>query len=118
MVLQPELAASGCSIWDYDDLGYNQLVVEEALVKSRYAVVLLTASYLRDRMKEFTTTMAVLQAVHTHTPRFVPVLRELCHLPLWIQAFGSLDMTPRKTMEFRYMMGRLITRLKKQPHER
>lgn len=117
-VFQPELEASGCSIWDYDDLGYNQLVVEEALVKSRYVVVLLTASYLRDRFKEFTTTMAVLQAVNTRTPRFVPILRELCNLPLWIQAFGSLDMTSRKTMELRHMMSRLITRLKKQPHER
>lgn len=117
-VFQPELEASGCSIWDYDDLGYNQLVIEEALVKSRYTVVLLTASYLRDRFKDFATTLAVLQAVHTRTPRFVPVLRELCNLPLWIRAFGGLDMTPRKTMEFRYMMGRLLARLKKQPHER
>jgi hypothetical protein len=116
--LQPELEASDCSIWDYDDLGYNQLVVEEAIVKSRYVVVLLTASYLRDRFKEFTTTMAVLQAVHTRTPRFVPILRELCPLPLWIQAFVGLDMTPRKTMELRDTMSRLIKRLKKQPHER
>ena len=117
-ILHPELEAGGCSIWDYDDLGYNRLVVEEAVVKSRYVVVLLTPSYLTDRLKEFTTTMAVLQAVNTRTPRFVPVVRELCTLPLWIQAFGGLDMTSRKTMEHRYMMGRLITRLKKQPHER
>jgi len=117
-IFQPELEASGCSIWDYDDLGYNQLVVEEAIVKSRYVIVLLTASYLKDRVKEFTTTLAVLQAVTTRTPRFVPILRELCNLPLWIQAFGGLDMTSRKTMERRHMMDRLITRLKKQPHER
>jgi hypothetical protein len=117
-VLQPELEAGGCSIWDYDDLGFNQFVVEEAIVKSRYTVVLLTASYLKDRFKELTTTMAVLQAVHTRTPRFIRVLRELCTLPLWIQAFEGLDMTSRKTMEHRYMMGRLIERLKKQPHER
>jgi hypothetical protein len=117
-VLQPELAASGCSIWDYDDLGYNQFVVEEALVKSRYVVVLLTASYLKDRFKELMTTMAVLQAVNTRTPRFVPIVRELCTLPLWIQAFSGLDMTSRKTMELHDTMSRLIKRLKKQPHER
>jgi hypothetical protein len=117
-VFQPELEASGCSIWDYDDLGYNQLVVEEAIVKSRYTVVLLTPSYLKDRFKELTTTMAVLQAVHTRTPRFLRVLRELCTVPLWIQAFEGLDMTPRTTMEHRDTMGRLIKRLKKQPHER
>lgn len=117
-VFQRELEASGCSIWDHDDLGYNQFVVEEAIVKSRYVVVLLTPSYLKDRFKELTTTMAVLQAVHTRTPRFIAVLRELCTLPLWIQAFVGLDMTPRETMELRDTMGRLIKRLKKQPHER
>jgi hypothetical protein len=117
-VFHPELEASGCSIWDYDDLGFNQLVIEEAIVKSRYTVVLLTASYLKDRLKELATTMAVLQAVHTRTPRFICVLRELCTPPLWIQAFEGLDMTPRKTMEYRDTMARLIKRLKKQPHER
>jgi hypothetical protein len=45
-------------------------------------------------------------------------VRELCHLPLWTQTFVGLDMTDRKTMEFRDTMGRLIKRLKKQPHER
>jgi hypothetical protein len=64
------------------------------------------------------TTMAVLQAVNTRTPRFVPIVRELCTLPLWIQAFSGLVMTSRKTMELHDMMGRLIKRLKKQPHER
>lgn len=117
-VFQPELESHACSIWDYDDLGYNQLVVEEALVKSRYIVMLLTPSYLKERFQEFTTTMAVLQAINTRTPRFVPILRELCQLPLWIQAFVGLDMTPRKAMEFHGMMSRLIKRLKKQPHER
>ena len=117
-VLRPEITAGGCSIWDYDDLGYNQLAVEQAIVKSRYTVVLLTASYLKERFKEFTTTMAVLQAIHTRTPRFIAILRELCTLPLWIQAFVGLDMTDRKTMELRHAMGRLLERLRKQPHER
>jgi hypothetical protein len=62
--------------------------------------------------------MAVLQAVNTRTPRFIPIVRELCNLPLWIQAFGGLEITSRKTMEHRHMMGRLLERLKKQPHER
>jgi len=115
---QPELEAGGCSIWDYDDLGYNQFAVEEALVKSRYVIVLLTPSYLKERLQEFTTTMAVLQAINTSTPRFIAIRRELCNLPLWIQAFVGLDMTPRKTMELRETMRRLLKRLKKQPHER
>ena len=57
-------------------------------------------------------------AISTSTPRFIAILRERCNLPLWIQAFVGLDMTPRKTMELRETMRRLVKRLKKQPHER
>jgi len=119
-VFQLELEQPGvqCSVWDSDHLGHSRLAVEEALVKSRYVVVLLTPSYLKERSDEFTTTMALLQAVDTCTPRFIPILREQCHLPLYIQSFVGLDMTPRHEMDFRYNMGRLIKRLKKQPHER
>jgi len=119
-ILQPEIERpeTGLSVWDYDDLGYNKLVVEEAIVKSRYVVVLLTPSYLKDRFAELTTTMSVLQAVNTHTPRFIPVLRELCTLPLYLDAFVGLELTPPREMEFRYTIDRLIKRLKKQPHQR
>jgi hypothetical protein len=117
-VFQPELQKNGRSIWDYDDLGYNRLKVEEAIVKSRYVVVLLTSSYLKDGFEEFATTMAVLQAIETRTPRFIPIQREMFTLPLWIRPFVGLDMTPRKTMEFSYNIERLVKRLKKQPHER
>lgn len=119
-VLQPEIEKpdDGLSIWDYDDVGYDKLVVEQAIVKSRYVIVLLTASYLKDRFDEFTTTMAVLQAVDTHTPRFIPILRELCNVPLGLDAFVGLDMTPAREMELHYTIGRLIKRLKKQPSER
>lgn len=115
---QPALETAGCSIWDHDDLGYHQFAVEEAIVKSRYVVALLTPSYVGDRLKELITTMAILQAVHTRTPRFVPILRELCNPPLWVQAFVGLDMTPRNTMAQRELMTRLIRRLQKPPHER
>ena len=39
-------------------------------------------------------------------------------MPLYIQAFGGIEMTPQREMKFRYNMDRLIKRLKKQPHER
>ncbi len=119
-VFQPELKRPGAqlSIWDHDDLGYSKLAVEEALVKSRYVVVLLTPSYLRNRLDELTTTMAVLQAVDTRTPRFIPILREPCNPSLYIEAFVGLDMTNRREMDFRYNVGRLVKRLKKPPHER
>ena len=117
-VFQPELETAGRSIWDHDDLGYSKLEVEEAIVKCRYVVVLLTRSYLENRFAEFTTTLAVLQAIDTRTPRFIPVVRELFNLPYWIKAFGGLDMTPRREMEFHDNMARLIKRLAKEPHER
>jgi hypothetical protein len=119
-VLKPEIEKPehGLSIWDYDDVGYNKLVVEQAIVRSRYIVVLLTESYLKNRFDELTTTMSVLQAVDTRTPRFIPIVRERCSIPLYINAFVGLDMTPAREMEFRNTLGRLVKRLKKQPHER
>jgi hypothetical protein len=87
-------------------------------VKRRYAVALSTASYLVDDVKEFTTTMAVLQVIHTRTPNFVPIVRELFNLPYWTQLFVGLDMTPRHGMEFQFNLEQLVTRLKKQPPER
>ncbi len=119
-VLQPELARPdrGLSIWDHDDLGYSKLSVEQAIVNTRYAVVLLTRSYLANRLDELTTVMAVLQAVNTRTPRFLPILRELCTIPLYIDAFVGLDMRPAREMAFRPTLDRLIRRLQKPPHER
>lgn len=118
--LQPELARPdrGLTIWNHDDLGYSKLAVEQAIVKTRYAVVLLTRSYLDNRLDELTTMMALLQAVNTRTPRFLPILRELCAVPLYIDAFVGLDMRPSRTMAFRATVDRLIRRLQKHPHER
>ena len=116
---QPELTRAGRTIWDHDALGMIELPdVEEAIKKSKYVVVLLTESYLRSRLDELKTTMAILQAVHTRTPRFIPILRERCDVPLTIKAFVGLDMSESNQMEFRYSMERLIKRLKKEPHER
>jgi hypothetical protein len=118
-VFRPELERQGVglSIWDHDELGGLKLDVEEAIVKSRYVVLLLTQSYLQQRLEELTTTMAILQAVNTRTRRFIPIQREMFHLPLYIQAFAGIDLTPQHEMEFRNNMDRLIRRLKKPPHE-
>ena len=119
-VFRPELERPGVelSVWDHDDLGGLKLDVEDAIVQSRYVLVLLTRSYLKDRFEELKTAMAVMQAVSTRTRRFIPIQRELFHMPLYIQAFNGLDMTPRREMRFRANMDGLIRRLKKQPHER
>jgi hypothetical protein len=117
-VFRPELETAGLSIWDHDELGNMKLDVEEAIVKSKYVIVLLTASYLKDRFEELKTTMAIMQAVNTRTRRFITIRREQFNMPLYIQAFEGLDMTPQREMRFRATMGTLIKRLKKLPHER
>jgi hypothetical protein len=119
-VFRPELErpGAGLSIWDHDDLGGLKLDVEDAIVKSRYVIALLTRSYLQDRFDELQTTMAIMQAVNTRTRRFIPVQREQFSPPLYIQAFSGLDMTPRREMRFRPDMDRLVRRLQRQPHER
>ncbi len=119
-VFRPELERPGVglTIWDHDDLGGLQLDVEDAIVKSRYVVLLLTRSYLKDRFEELKTTMAIMQAVNTRTRRFIPIQRERFNMPLYIQAFTGIDLTPQREMKFRSSMDSLIKRLKKQPHER
>ena len=119
-VFRPELERPGVgiSVWDYDELGNLKLKVEEAIVRSRYVIVLLTRSYLKDRFEELKTTMAIMQAVNTRTRRFIPIQREQFNMPLYIQAFSGIEMTPQREMKFRYHMDLLIKRLKKQPHER
>jgi hypothetical protein len=119
-VFRPELGRPGVglSIWDHDDLGSLKLEVEDAIVKSRYILVLLTRSYLKDRFEELKTTMAIMQAVNTRTRRFIPIQREQFNMPLYIQAFNGIDLTPQREMKFRSSMDSLIRRLKKPPHER
>lgn len=117
-VFRPELESAGLSIWDYDELGNMKLEVEEAIVKSKYVIVLLTQAYLKDRFEELKTTMAIMQAVNTRTRRFIAIQREQFNMPLYIQAFAGLDMTPQREMKFRANMGTLIKRLQKLPHER
>jgi len=115
---QPCLERAGRSIWAYDQLGYDQLAVQDAITRSKYVVVLLTGSYLRNRLEEFNATMAILQAINTRTPRFIPILREDCDVPLAIAAFVGLDLRDQNQMGFGDEMDRLIARLKKEPHER
>jgi len=119
-VLRSELGGPGAgfSIWDHDELGSLKLEVEEAIVRSRYVIVLLTRAYLKRRFEELKTTMAIMQAVNTRTRRFIPIQREQFSIPLYIQAFSGIDMSPQREMKFRRNMDSLIRRLRKQPHER
>jgi len=115
---QPELEKAGRSIWDYDDLATRRLEVQDAIKRSKYSIVLLTPGYFRNLREEFNSAMAILQAIDTRTPRFIPILREPCDIPLSIETFVGLDMTDSNRMEFRHSIDRLNKRLKKEPHER
>jgi hypothetical protein len=117
-VFRPELEHAGISVWDHDELGRLGTEIEQAIVKSRYVVLLLTRSYLEDRSAELKAAMAITQAIDTRTPRFIPIQRERFNMPLYIRAFSGLDMTPQREMKFRDHMDLLIRRLRKQPHER
>jgi Caspase domain/TIR domain len=115
---QPELERNGCSVWDYDSIGELKLDFKEAIAKSKYVVVLLTPGYLRSRLDELKTTIAIMQSLHTRTPRFIPVQRERCSIPGDIGAFEGLDLTDANIMQHKRSMERLIKRLKKEPHLR
>jgi hypothetical protein len=115
---QPDLENHGISIWETDGLGDRKLDNRKAIARSRYTIVLLTQAYLKNRLDEFTATMAAVQAIESGTRRFIPILREQFALPCDLDAFVPLDMTPRREMRFRTNMDRLIKRLKKQPDER
>lgn len=118
-VFRRELERPGValSVWDHDTLGGLQIDIEEAIVKSRYVVALLTRAYLQSRFEELKTAMAIMQAVSTRSRRFIPVLREQFRAPLYIQAFSGVELTPQREMRFRGSMDRLIARLRQHPHE-
>jgi Caspase domain/TIR domain len=116
--LTPELERAGCSVWDYDTIGELAIDFQEAMVKSKYTVVLLTPGYLRSRFEEVRTAAALMQAVHQRCPRFIPIEREKCSVPPAIGAFTRLDFTDANLMGRKREMERLIKRLKKEPHLR
>lgn len=116
--LKPELELAGLTVWDYDTLGTLSIDFQEAMVKSKYTVVLLTPDYLRSRFEEIKTAAAIMQAAHTRTPRFIPIKREKCSLPLAIGVFEGLDFTEANRMNQGREMQRLVQRLKAEPHVR
>lgn len=107
---------AGISIWS-DQLGDASLR-DEAVVKSKYVVPLLTKSYLDNHQAQLTATMAILQAVNRRAPRFIPIKRDNVKVPLAMQAFVGLEMTDANLMSYDRFRKQLIDRIKKDPHER
>lgn len=117
-IFKHALEAEGITVWDYDVIGQLNIDFQEAMVKSKYTVVLLTPDYVRSRSEEIRTAAAIMQAAHTRTPRFIPIKREKCSLPLAIGVFEGLDFTEANRMNQSREMQRLIERLKAEPHVR
>lgn len=115
--LQPELERAGLSVWSTNNtgaLGYDD--DEEAITKSRYVLSIVTADTLKNRDSHFVRTMGTLQAVHTGTPRFIPILREKLQLPLRLRVFAAIDLSEANLMGRKRQMTLLLDRLKKPPH--
>jgi hypothetical protein len=113
----PRLEGAGRSVWHHDPVGGG--VFDDAPIRqSKYVVVLLTESYFRNQLEEFKGMMAILQAVESRTPRFIPILRESCNAPLAVRSFVGLDMRDENEMALGDEMRRLLERLAREPHER
>lgn len=115
--LQPELEREGLSVWDSNNKGsliYDE--EEEAITRSRYVLPVLTAETLRNRDSHFARTMATMQAVHTSTPRFIPILREKISLPYKLRVFSGADLSEANLMGRKRQMELLVKRLKKDPN--
>lgn len=110
---------AGVSFWG-DRVG-GSVLPEDAIVRSKYVLVLLTEPYLKNNRSAMGTTMAILQAVDTQTPRFIPILRDRVkqsQIPLSISTFVGLDLSDANLMAHAKEKERLINRLRKEPHAR
>ena len=115
--LQPELERAGLTVWDSNKtgaLGYD--FEEEAITRSRYVLPVLTRETLKHHDSHFARAMGSMQAVHTRTPRFIPILREKMVLPLQLRVFSGIDLSEANLMGRKRQMELLVKRLKKEPH--
>lgn len=115
---KPELVSAGCTVWDYNTCGALNIDYQEAIVRSKYTVVLFTPEFIRSRFEEIKTAVAIMQAAHTRTPRFIPIKREKCNLPPVVGVFEGLDLTEANRSRWGDAKKRLLARLKADPHVR
>ncbi len=109
-----ELQGAGLSVW-CDELG-DVVLRDDVIVKSKYVVVLVTQSLLRNRAERFKATASLLQAVHEDAPRFLCIRRDQAQLPPTMRMFAGLDMSDANRMQHADSIQRLIARLKKDPY--
>jgi hypothetical protein len=67
--------------------------MERAVQRSRYTLAVLSRQYLEGALEEFQMLLAQYQAVEAREPRFVPLMREECPLPLGIRMTERLDVS-------------------------
>jgi Caspase domain/TIR domain len=115
----PQLEREGISVWDASAQGANIVDFEqEATNKSSYILAVITDAALQDTRSHIPRTMGILQAVHTRTPRLIPILRE--DIPnLYSKAVGMfcpVELHDGNLMSHKRQMDLLLKRLKKPPH--
>jgi hypothetical protein len=85
-----------------------------AVQSSRYTLAVLSSQYLADAFQEFQTLLAQHQAIESGAPRFIPLLREDCDLPLDIRVTERLDVSEAEFEEATVL--RLAQRLREPYH--
>lgn len=88
--------------------------MERAVTESRYTVAVFTPSYLDGGFEEFQALIAQHLAIERKEPRFLPLLRRNCQLPLGVRMTELLDVSD--DLEVDVTLERLALRLREAPH--
>jgi hypothetical protein len=70
--------------------------MERAVEQSRYTVAVFSKQYLDGAIEEFQALLGQQQAVEGREPRFIPLMREDCLLPLGIRTTERLDVSEQE----------------------
>lgn len=73
--------------------------MERAVERSRYTVAFFSRLYLDGAFEDFQALLAQQQAVEMREPRFIPLMRDDCSLPLGIRMTERLDVSDDELAE-------------------
>jgi hypothetical protein len=115
--LVPRLEALGLRICiesrDFALGGARIREMQNAIIKSRYTVAVLSPSYLEGAFQDFQMLLAQHQSVETRSPRFIPIMRRECRPDLTTRTTEWLDMEDERA--FDADTQRLALRLREAP---
>ncbi|MGL5508066.1 MAG: caspase family protein [Microcoleaceae cyanobacterium] len=95
-------------------LGPTKIIkMENAVQKSRYTLIILSPTYLKNSFTNFENLMAQHLGLEQSKNRLIPLLREPCNPRLGLRILFMLDMSDEE--EFDINMERLVYQLKQTP---